>query len=204
MSKSLATTFVVAGLAAVALAPATASARPGGISAAASLHLLPAGTFKVDIPGFGSDSESTKFAYGLAGNIDYQVNDAIAISFAPRYILNVITTSADDGDDPASELDLMVRGAYGKAVNPKLTAYGFVGLGYSVIMPPSSASDNAESSKGLALGLGGGVRHDLSGALFLQGELGYQLGFQKISEGGETATVATNYLHLGIGIGSHF
>jgi opacity protein-like surface antigen len=203
MTKRFATAFV-ATLAVAALAPATASARPGGISAAASVHLLPVGSFEVDIPGLGSDSESTKFAYGLAGNIDYQVNDSIAISFAPRYILNVITSSADADSDPASELDLMVRGAYGKAVNPKLTAYGFVGLGYSVIMPPSSASDDAESSKGPALGLGGGVRHGLSGSMFLQGELGYQLGFQKISEGGQTATVATNYLHLGVGIGSHF
>lgn len=34
--------------------------------------------------------------------------------------------------------------------------------------------------------------------------MGYQLGFQKITESGVTATAKTDFFHLGFGIGSYF
>jgi outer membrane protein with beta-barrel domain len=174
------------------------AATPGGITAAASFEVLPVGTFKVDIPGVGSDSTGTKAAYGLAGQIDYWVTDALSVGFAPRYILSV-NTSASKGDS-ATELDLRVRVQYNHQVNPMFQLFGFVAPGYSIIIPP----DDSQSSKGLAIGFGGGGRYLINDKLFAQGELGYQLGFQKITEGSTRATVATNYLHIGVGIGTQF
>jgi hypothetical protein len=204
MLQSSSRAALAAALLALALVPATAAAEPGKLAASASLHILPVGSFKYDIPGFGEGSESTDLAYGIGGQIDYQVAPAISIGFAPRYILNVITSEADDDADAASELDLMFRGQYLSQLNPRTAAYGFGALGYSMIMPPSSADDDEESAKGFAIGFGGGVRHALSGTMFFQGELGYQIGMQEITEGDLSAEIATNYLHLSVGVGSHF
>jgi hypothetical protein len=182
-----------------ALAPTVAVAKPGGITAAVSFEVLPTGTYKLDVPGVGSDHSATEVAYGFAGQIDYWVTDTLSVGLAPRYILNVSRSDSNSSSDP--ELDLRLRGQYNHQVNPMFQLFGFVAPGYSIIILPG----DADNPKGLAIGFGAGGRYLINDKLFAQGELGYQLGFQKITTiSGNRVTIATDYLHIGVGIGAQF
>src|SRR5690349_6904289 len=120
MIKSIASVALVT--TAVVLAPASASAEPGKLSALASVQLLPVGSFHVDIPGLGEDTSSAATAFGIGGQIDFQVAPAITIGFAPRYILNVKDADADSDSDSASQLDLTARGQYLASIDPATSA----------------------------------------------------------------------------------
>jgi hypothetical protein len=174
----------------------------GGVSASGMLNLLPVGTFRAEL-GNDSDSEDTAFAYGIAAQVDYHVTGNISVGLAPRYTLNVIPENADANDDSATQLDLLVRGQYNHSASPQLTVFGFFAPGYSVIMLPDDQG-NFGNPSGLVVGFGGGVRYMINEKLFAQGELGYQHGFHKLSAMDTEFTFATNYVHFGVGLGSHF
>ena len=180
----------------------TARAEAGGISASGSLNLFPLGTFRAEF-GDGSDSEPTQFAYGIGAQVDYHVTSNISIGLAPRYTLNVIPDNADPNDDAATQLDLLVRAQYNHAVSPQLIAFGFLAPGYSIIMLPDDQGD-FDNPAGLVIGFGAGGRYMINGSMFVQGELGYQVGFHGVTVMGMDLTFATNYLHIGAGIGSYF
>ena len=179
-----------------------AAADAGGVSAAGMLNLMPLGTFRAEF-GNDRDSEGTELAYGIGAQIDYHVTSNISIGFAPRFTLNVIPDTADANDDASTQLDLLARGQYNHPINPQVTAFGFVALGYSRIMLPDE-SNGVDDPAGLVLGFGAGGRYLLNGKMFVQGELGYQKGFHGVEVMGRDITFATSYLHLGFGIGSHF
>jgi hypothetical protein len=183
----------------VSLVPAVAFAGKGGISANARVDVIPVGTLAA---GDGDTEISTDMAlaYGVGAQVDYWVTDQISVGLAPRYILNVIADEADDDADAAAELDIAVRAAYNHAVNPQLTAYGFLAPGYSIIMLPEQEGVEIDDPAGLIIGFGAGARYGINDKLFAQGELGYQLGMQKIEDSDFTAS----FLHIGVGIGSHF
>lgn len=185
------------------LVPAVALADAGGISAAARVDLVPVGTVAFSAGDIEADDDLA-FAYGVSAQIDYWVTDQISVGFAPRYLMNVIGKEADDaGGDAASELDLLLRAQYNHTVNPQLQAYGFLAPGYSIIMPDSD-DDDVENPAGLAIGFGAGARYGINEKLFAVGELGYQIGMQSVEVGDETADFTTSFLHIGVGIGSHF
>ncbi len=179
-----------------------AGAEAGGISATGSLNLLPLGTFRAEL-GNDSDSEPTEFAYGFGAQVDYHVTNNISIGLAPRYTLNVIPENADANDDAATQLDLLVRAQYNHALSPQLIAFGFLAPGYSIIMLPDDQGD-FDNPAGFVIGFGAGGRYMINESLFVQGELGYQVGFHGLTVMGMDLTFATNYLHIGVGIGSHF
>lgn len=197
--------LVVAALAALSLTTtgraAADDAAGGPLSAAVLVDLFPVGSFHVEIPGFFSQDSSTAFAYGLALHAELALTPVISVGVAPRYILNVITEHANPGTDPASELDLLARVQLNHAVDAETKVFGFGALGYSFLNAPDG---NSEDSEGLAIGFGAGGRRAMGGRLFAQGEVGYQLGAQKVSGNGITSAISTNYLHLGIGVGSTF
>jgi hypothetical protein len=83
-----------------------------------------------------------------------------------------------------------VGGAY--ALNEKLGLYGYASPGYSIVKPPEG-----DSAKGLVVGLHAGAMFDIATKLFLAGEVGYQLGFQKVND----VEAKTNYLQIGLGVG---
>lgn len=180
----------------VLAAPAVASA--GGLTGAAQVQLLPVGTLAFEAGGM-DDSESTEVAFAIGGQIDYWVNENISVGFAPRYILNI---KPDGAEDTATQLDLGARVQYNAPVNPQTKAFGFVSPGYSMLMLPDAAGDI--SPKGFILGFGGGVRYGMNDKMFVQGEAGYTLGFQGGTEQDIDYTFKTNFLHIGVGIGSAF
>ena len=179
-----------------------AAADAGGVSAAGMLNLMPLGTFRAEF-GNDRDSEGTELAYGIGAQIDYHVTSNISIGFAPRFTLNVIPDTADANDDAATQLDLLARVQYNHPLNPQLTAFGFLAPGYSIINLPDDGN-GLDNPSGLVLGFGAGGRYMLNEKLFAQGELGYQHGFHGLEVMSRDITFATNYLHLGVGIGSHF
>ncbi len=189
----------LATFAAVTLLPAVAFAGKGGISATGLINVVPVGTFHVEGGGF-SGEDDLDLAYGFGAQVDYWVTDAISVGFAPRYILNVIPKDADG--DAATELDLAVRAQYNHTVNEKISAFGFLSPGFSSILPPGDS--DSDSATGLIIGFGAGGRYGINEKLFAQGELGYQLGFQGNTQMGVDVTTSTRFLHIGVGVGSHF
>jgi hypothetical protein len=186
-------------------APTAAVAAPGGLSAAAVIEVVPSGEFRFEANGEEEDSADLETAYGIGAQFDYWVTEQISIGFAPRYILNIIPEN-EEGDS-ATQIDLAVRAQYNHVVDPQMTGFAFVAPGYSIVKLPEEA-EGFDDPAGLVLGFGVGGRYALDEKLFLQGELGYQLGYQgtEVSFGGESidVTFATNLLHLGVGVGSHF
>jgi hypothetical protein len=183
-------------LATSAFAQEGAAAPAPKLSAGAQIDLLPIGSYDVKVGEFESDGDLA-FAYGIGASIDYAVTPMISVGFAPRYIMNVKDTDSDG--DAASELDLRLRVKASFPVSPGMAAYGFVTPGYSIIMAPEDAGD-VDDPAGFAIGFGGGATYDVSPSLFVNGELGYQLGFQK----SDAFEFQTAYLHIGFGAGTRF
>lgn len=178
-------------------APAVASA--GKLSAGAQIAVAPLGSVHVEID--NSDYEEDfdlSVAYGIAGQVDYWVTPKISVGLAPRVLLNLkLKDSTLDSDDAAKQIDIPVRVAYNHMINDKLTGFGYLALGYSMIMPPG---DDAETNSGVGIGFGAGGRWALNEKMFTTAELGYDIGFQKEENG----AFATKFLHIGLGVGSHF
>ena len=66
--------------------------------------------------------------------------------------------------------------------------------------PPATRSSRrprGDSAKGLVVGLHAGAMYDVASNLFLNGQLGYQLGFQKLSD----VDLKSNFLQIGLGVG---
>ncbi len=175
---------------------ASTVAMAGGVSATGMAEVVPTGTVHFEAGQVESDT-SFDLAVAFAGSIDYALTDAISIGLAPRYFINIAENSYVEN---TQELDVAVRAQYTHAFASKLAGFGYLAPGYSVLMLPNGADD----ASGLVLGAGAGVRFAISPMLFLQGELGYQHGFQGTSDNGVDATVATRLFHVGVGLGTHF
>jgi hypothetical protein len=199
MKTRIALAFGLAGslLATSAFAQEGTAAAPK-LTAGAQIDLLPVGTLTLD-----EADEGTAFAYGIGASIDYAITPMISIGFAPRYIANVITDNAQDDADAAAELDLRLRVKAQFPVAPALNAYGFLAPGYSIIMLPDDF-EGVDDPAGLVVGFGGGVTYDVAPSFFVNGELGYQIGFQSTSFAGNDVDFTSDYLHIGLGAGTRF
>jgi hypothetical protein len=160
----------------------------------AQVELLPTGSLDSE-----PDSATPKVAYGVGLTFDYAITRNISIGVAPRMIFNVIDKDANG--DAASQLDLRARVKGHFPIADKIEAYGFVAPGYSIVMLPDSELDNPA---GLVLAFGAGATYDLTPRMFVSGEVGYQLGFQRTEVLGETVDLGTSYLHVGLGAGARF
>jgi hypothetical protein len=190
--------FAIAGLVAV-LTPLPAFAQGGAMPAPrARLGLnvvpMPVGTVEAEAGGFtGSDDMAA--AFGFMPFLDFLVTPNFFIGFTPTYILNV---KSEDADDAGTQLDLLLRLGGGAPVSDRLDLYGYLAPGYSIV-DIANVDNNA---KGFALGIHGGVMFSVSSAVFLNGELGYQIGFQEVSLPViGTVDSKTSYLQIGLGGG---
>jgi len=179
-----------------AAAPAAAPAAEPAAAASASkmrvgLNLvpMPVGSLK----GSGT-SVDLKFAFGVLPFFDYSLTPNFFIGIEPQYTFNVKPKSATG--DAGKELDILLRVGGGAPVADKIQIYGYLSPGYSVVYPPTGSN-----ASGLALGVHAGGMMDLSPTMFLNAELGYQLGFQKVSVGGTDFDTKFNYFQIGLGGG---
>lgn len=143
-----------------------------------------------------SVSSDTAFAFGILPFFDYLLTPNFFIGVGPQYILNV---KGKNGTDSAGkELDLQLRLGGQAPVSDQLDLYGYLSPGYSIIMVPSGGGPNP---KGFELGIHAGAIFNLSPAAFLNGEIGYQLGFQKATYLGVSADEKSSFLQIGLGGG---
>ena len=169
----------------------TSTARVGVV-----LSPMPTGTLKAAAGGLNASSD-TSFAFGIMPTFDYSLNQFLFIGAAPQFIFNV--KPKDANGDAGKELDLRARiGGIAKVANT-IRVFGYAAPGYSIVMLPSSA--NVDDPKGFVLGFAAGAAFDISPAMFLSGEVGYQLGYQSTTFANNDVDFKTNYLHLGIGLG---
>jgi hypothetical protein len=177
----------------------TASAPTKKASVGAQFELLPVGSFHL-AAGQESMDPSAAVAYGIGGTFDYAVHEHLSIGVAPRLVLHVVPSEDDgfDEDDDASELDLRARLKFHTAVAPGVEAYGYLAPGYSILF------DDEDDASGFAIAVGAGATYDLTPAMYLSGEIGYQKGFQSTEVQGVDVDVNASYLHLGLGAGTRF
>jgi hypothetical protein len=188
-----------------ASAPAAAveqAAQPAKkLSLGAQLELLPGGSVE-----FGAGGQSQTFdletAFGLSAVFGVDITPNISIGAAPRVIFGI---KGDDSEGNTSgsafkELDLRGRAAVHGEIAPAVSLYGFVEPGYSWITNP----DKDGSIPGVVIAFGAGATYDVSSALFLSGELGYQIGFQGEDLQGQHIDEKFDFFHLGFGAGTRF
>jgi hypothetical protein len=177
--------------------PPTATAAGGAGSAASASKMrlavtlvpMPLGSLKTNIGGADLSADSA-MAFAIMPVFDYLVMPNLFVGVAPSYAFNV--KDKNSMGDAASQLDLLLRVGYGLPVAEKLGVYGYASPGYSLIRP-----SEGDSAKGLVLGLHAGAMYDLASNLFVNGQVGYQLGFQQLSGN----DFKTNYLQIGLGVG---
>jgi len=137
------------------------------------------------------------FAFGIMPFFDYLVTRNFFVGLGPMYTLNV--KPKDGNFDAAKELDLQLRVGGQAPVSDQIDLYGYVSPGYSIIFPPTGDT----KAKGFEVGFHAGGMFNLSSMVFLNAEVGYQLGFQKVSIGGQSTDFKANFLQIGLGGGVH-
>jgi hypothetical protein len=170
---------------------------------AIGLSLLPMAVGRFTTPvGAMEATGDASFAYGAGLSASILVIRGLSVGVAPQAIFNVqdkVNPSQLAAPAAAREYDLMARVAYVFSIVETIALYVEVLPGYSLIKQPG-----ANTAKGLVLGFGGGVAMDLTATLFTNLGVGYQMGFQKVSQGGVDADDRTQYLRVALGVGVRF
>ena len=161
------------------------------------LELHPIGTVSFSGGGISADQGTDTGVFGLDVVALYHVTPLIAVGLAPRYILNI---KGGNATDSAKMYDIRAVGAVGKDVAPKIHAFGGAGLGYASISPPDMNGMSSPSASGMTLSFFGGVGYALSPKLLATAQLSYELGFESVSVGGQSADEKFNYLSFGVGV----
>jgi hypothetical protein len=144
----------------------------------------------------GTASLDFDTAYALNAVIEYQLGDVFAVGVMPRYVFGVIASGASGDSDTA--LDLRVRVSAGTNVAPRARVYGFGAVGYSIIYPPSTAM--SANATGLTVTGGAGASYAVNPRMRAFAEIGYEYGFQSVSENGSSSDFNVKYLEIGVGL----
>jgi hypothetical protein len=137
------------------------------------------------------------FAYGAAVSASSEVLPHLLVGLAPQIIYNVQEKTPQIWAKAVSEWDLMARIAYSYPVAETINLYAEVLPGYSLIK-------NESGSAGFVVAGGVGVAMDLTDRFFVNLGGGYQIGFQKIANGGNTLESRTRYVRFALGAGTKF
>lgn len=155
---------------------------------------MPYGQLKAEV-GNVSASTDAAFAFGIMPFVDYLVTPNFFVGFSPSLTLNV---KASDGRGSAGkEFDLMLRLGGQAPISDVMQLYGYLTPGYSIVTNP----DSSDSAKGFALGIHAGAMYSVSPTVFLNGELGYQIGYQKVSVGSADVDFKLSYMQIALGGG---
>lgn len=165
------------------------------------LSPMPTGTLKAKVGPLEGEDDAA-FAFGVMPTFDFGINQFLFVGLAPQFIFNV--NGKDSDGDAGQELDLRARVGGIAKVADTIRLFGYVAPGYSIVMVPDKP-DGQDNPAGFVLGFAAGAAFDLTPAMFLSGEVGYQVGYQGTTvsaPGGDVdVELKTNYLHLGIGLG---
>lgn len=147
-------------------------------------------------PGGVRETDDSAFAYGVNLSVGYEVLPGLSVGLAPQAILNV---KAKQDSDTAKEFDIMVRVAYAYPIVERTKIYAEFLPGYSIITPPIGTA-----AKGLVFALGAGCALDMTDRIFVNLGVGYQMGFQKRTDGSTDYDVKPKYVRVAFGGGVKF
>jgi opacity protein-like surface antigen len=200
--------------------PASSEAEPAG--AAAEPAASPASKMQLGIAFLpmvlgkltaGASNDNSTYdistAYGIGLSFGYNVIAGLSVGIAPQVLFGLTAKDDVSGYEMISsekEFDIMARIAYAYPVIPKLTVYGELLPGYSIVTYDKSIMGSTPPKpKGLVLAIGAGAAFDVTDLFFVNLAVGYQLGFQKTSpEGSDTQDVKTRFLRIALGGGVRF
>ncbi len=189
------------------VAGVNALGEPSVMRLSLTLAPMPMGTIKSGANG-KENSTDLGFAFAIAPAFDYSINQFLFVGLAPQFILNVKPKDEMPNvkNDAWKQLDLRVRVGGNAKIADTAMLYGYLAPGYSMLMLPDSAKTaGVDDPAGFILGFAAGAMYDLTPDVFLNGELGYQVGYQKVSGTFMGVKVEgdskTNFLHVGVGLG---
>jgi hypothetical protein len=162
-------------------------------------ELLPIGQFTVRNGNVSVTTDAT-MAYGLAPFLDFAPAPYFTIGVAPRFLLNV---KPQDVDDSATQLDLRARAMGHLPIAPAARLYGYVAPGYSIMYPPDWP-EGLSLPSGFILALAGGGSYDFDPSGFVTLEIGYQFGWQSVTDSGMTIELSDDFFHVGAAVGTRF
>jgi len=137
------------------------------------------------------------FAYGLGLTAGYEVISHLVVGIAPQLLLNVGEKAPATPTPASKEYDLMARVAYVLTAADGTAVYAEVLPGYSIINTPNKP-------KGFVVAFGLGAAIQLTSRFFVNVGGGYQLGFQKYSQGSNDYETRTRFLRVALGGGVRF
>ncbi|MBC8133654.1 MAG: outer membrane beta-barrel protein, partial [Deltaproteobacteria bacterium] len=141
-----------------------------------NLVSMPLGSFSTEFGAVTGSVDATS-AFGIRPFFDYLLTPYFFIGFGPTYAFNVKPKNFPG--DAGTQLDLSLRLGGNAPISDTVQLYGYLSPGYSII-----TRDGGSDSTGFALGVNAGAMYTLSSTIFLNGELGYQIGYQTTTFGG--------------------
>jgi hypothetical protein len=143
--------------------------------------------------GKGNGQVDLAFAYGMGLSIGHAVFHGLSVGVAPQVLFNIKHAA----QAPAStQYDLLARIAYTFRLSARVSIYGEILPGYSIISHPTG--DRATGSV-IAYGAGGMV--DVANRAFLNLAMGYQQGYQRIPLEGIDYWHRDQFWRLVLGVG---
>ena len=145
-------------------------------------------------------------AYGFGLSFGYRVLAGLSVGLAPQVVFHL--TAKDSAGYPVitseKEYDLMARIAYAYRIDPKVEVVAEVFPGYSFVTYNQIVlGSQAPRARGIVVGGGLGAAFAITGQLFANAGVGYQVGFQT-SHGISDRDVRTKFLRIALGGGMKF
>ena len=185
----------------VAAATATPPAQPAASRRKLQLGLsflpMALGRFTATPGGLPPQTADAAFAYGAAVSGAYEILPGLLLGLAPQLTFNV---KAKTDSQAAKQLDVLARVAYAYQPVDTISVYAEVLPGYSLIIPPTSAT----VPRGFVLAFGAGAAMDLTDRFFANVGVGYQMGFQNRVEKAGSFETRTKYVRVALGGGVKF
>jgi hypothetical protein len=151
-------------------------------------------TFLLMPLGRGNGYWDLALAYGVGVSVGRRVFHGLSIGVAPQILFNI-----KRAENPRKQYDLMARIAYTFRASARISVFGEVLPGYSIISP-----SKGDSARGLVVAAGAGVVIDLTDRMFANASLGYQYGLQSLWIEGTQYFERDSFLRVALGGGTRF
>jgi hypothetical protein len=184
-------------LAGPALAQDIAQSAPeeaGRVDVGTSRKMDGGATFLLMPLGRGNGYWDLALAYGVGVSLGYRVFYGLSVGLAPQVLFNI-----KRAEDPRKQYDLMARIAYTFRAANRISIYGEVLPGYSIISPRKG-----DSAQGFVVAAGAGGAIDVMDRAFVNASVGYQWGFQSLSIDGTPYSERDSFLRVALGGGMRF
>ena len=151
-------------------------------------------TFLLMPLGRGNGQDDLALAYGVGVSLGYTVFHGLSLGLAPQVLFNI-----KRAEDPRKQYDLMARIVYTYRATTRISVYGEVLPGYSIISPRKG-----DSATGFVVAAGAGGAVDLTDRLFANVSVGYQYGLQALQIEGTKYFERDTFLRIAVGGGVRF